>query len=93
MRRTPNRRRSSAVRPRRLRRASALPVSLLALTWSAEHFVFAFANTARARGAGPLSIGVTIVGFGSPAAALLIAGCAACQGVTGLAIGIARSSG
>jgi len=72
--------------------AGALLVSLLVLTWSAERFVFGAAATARALGVAPLIIGVTIVGFGTSAPELLIAGFAAWQGNTGLAIGNALGS-
>ena len=72
--------------------AGAVLLSLVVLTWSAERFVFGASATARALGVAPLIIGVTIVGFGTSAPELLIAGFAASQGNAGLAVGNALGS-
>lgn len=72
--------------------AAALIVGFVVLAWSADRFVFGAAATARNLGVSPLVVGLTIVGFGTSAPELLIAGFAALQGAPELAIGNAVGS-
>ncbi len=62
------------------------------LVWGADRFVLGAAATARNLGVSPLIIGLTVVGFGTSAPALLVSGVAAWQGNGGLAVGNAIGS-
>ena len=62
------------------------------LVWGADRFVLGAAATARNLGVSPLIIGLTVVGFGTSAPALLVSGVPAWQGNGGLAVGNAIGS-
>jgi cation:H+ antiporter len=57
------------------------------LVWSADRFVLGSAAAARNLGVAPLVIGITIMGFGTSAPEMLVAGLASWEGNPGLAIG------
>lgn len=58
-----------------------------ALIWGADRFVAGAAGMARTLNVSPLIIGLVIVGFGTSAPEMLVAGVAGWEGNTGLAIG------
>jgi cation:H+ antiporter len=60
--------------------------------WSADKFVLGAAGTARNLGVAPIIIGMTIMGFGTSAPEILVAGIAAWNDNPGLAIGNAIGS-
>jgi cation:H+ antiporter len=62
-------------------------VGLGLLTYGADRFILGAAVTARNLGVSPLVIGLTIVGFGTSAPEMLVAGVASWNGNTGLAVG------
>lgn len=70
----------------------ALIAGFLLLMWSADRFVLGSAATARNLGVAPIIIGMTIMGFGTSAPEILVAGIAAWNNNTGLAIGNAIGS-
>lgn len=65
---------------------------LVVLVWSADRFVAGAASIARNLGISPLLVGLTIVGFGTSAPEMVVAGFAAAQGNPGLALGNAVGS-
>ncbi len=70
----------------------ALIAGFLLLMWSADRFVLGSAATARNLGIAPIIIGMTIMGFGTSAPEILVAGIAAWNNNPGLAIGNAIGS-
>ncbi len=62
------------------------------LIWSADRFIYGAAATARNFDVPPLIIGLTIVGFGTSAPEMMVAGFAAYDGSPALAIGNALGS-
>ncbi len=70
----------------------AILVGFAILLWGAERFINGAAALARNMGVSPMLIGLTIVGFGTSAPEILVAGMAAWQGNPGLAIGNALGS-
>lgn len=70
----------------------ALVVGFLLLMWSADRFVLGSAATARNLGIAPIIIGMTIMGFGTSAPEILVAGIASWNNNPGLAIGNAIGS-
>ncbi len=69
-----------------------LIVSLAALVWSADKFVFGAAAIARNLGISPLVIGLTIVAMGSSAPEMMVAASASLNGSPNTAIGNAIGS-
>ncbi|MCE2572100.1 calcium/sodium antiporter [Motilimonas eburnea] len=69
-----------------------LVVSLAALVWSADKFVFGAAAIARNLGISPLIIGLTIVAMGSSAPEMMVAASASLNGSPNTAIGNAIGS-
>jgi len=65
----------------------AILVGFGALIWGADRFVDGAAGMARTLNVSPLIIGLVIVGFGTSAPEMLVAGVAGWEGKTGLAIG------
>ena len=65
----------------------AILVGFGALIWGADRFVAGAAGMARTLNVSPLIIGLVIVGFGTSAPEMLVAGVAGWEGNTGLAIG------
>lgn len=65
---------------------------LVFLVWSAERFVHGAAGLARNLGVSPLIIGMTIMGFGTSAPEMLVAGMAASSGNPGMGVGNALGS-
>ncbi|MBL1277983.1 MAG: calcium/sodium antiporter [Ectothiorhodospiraceae bacterium] len=65
---------------------------LIMLVWSAERFVHGAAGLARNLGVSPLVIGMTIMGFGTSAPEMLVAGMAASGGNPSMGIGNALGS-
>ncbi len=65
----------------------AILVGFGALIWGADRFVAGAASMARTLNVSPLIIGLVIVGFGTSAPEMLVAGVAGWEGNTGLAIG------
>ena len=65
----------------------AVIVGFGALIWGADRFVAGAAGMARTLNVSPLIIGLVIVGFGTSAPEMLVAGVAGWEGNTGLAIG------
>jgi len=70
----------------------ALIIGFILLVWSADRFVLGSAATAKNLGVSPLIIGMTIMGFGTSAPELLVAGIASLNNNPGLAIGNAVGS-
>lgn len=62
-------------------------VGLVVLAWSADKFVAGAAVVARALGMAPLLVGMFIVGFGTSAPEIAVAGLAAAQGAPEMALG------
>ncbi len=71
---------------------AAVIAGFVFLVWGAERCVMGASATARNFGISPLIIGLTIVGFGTSAPEMLVAGVAAVDGNPGLAIGNALGS-
>ena len=71
---------------------AGLLTGFLFLIFSADYFVKGTSAIARNFGISPLIIGLTIVGLGTPAPEMLVAGLASLQGNTGLATGNAIGS-
>jgi len=67
-------------------------VGFALLIWGADRFVIGAAGLARTLNVSPLIIGLVIVGFGTSAPEMLVAGVAGWNGNTGLAIGNALGS-
>ena len=65
----------------------AILIGFGALIWGADRFVDGAAGMARTLNVSPLIIGLVIVGFGTSAPEMLVAGVAGWEGNTGLAIG------
>ena len=72
--------------------AAAVVLGLAALTWGSDRFVAGASAIARNSGVPPMVIGLTIVGFGTSAPELLVAGQSALDGSPGIAIGNAIGS-
>ena len=72
--------------------SAAIIIGLALLVWGADRFVIGAAALARNLGVPPLLIGLTIVGFGTSAPEILVAGMAAWQGNPGIGIGNAVGS-
>lgn len=70
----------------------AILAGFILLIWSADRFVIGAAATARNFDVPPLIIGLTIVGFGTSAPEMMVAGFAAYDGSPALAIGNALGS-
>lgn len=70
----------------------AVIAGFVLLVWGANRFVTGASATARNLGVSPLIIGLTIVGFGTSAPEMLIAGIASWEGAPGIAIGNAIGS-
>ena len=70
----------------------AVIVGLAALVWSADRFVEGAAALAGLLGVSMMIIGITIVGFGTSAPEIVVAGIAVLDGTPGLAIGNALGS-
>lgn len=70
----------------------AVIAGFVLLVWGANRFVTGASATARNLGVSPLIIGLTIVGFGTSAPEMLIAGIASWEGAPGIAIGNALGS-
>ena len=71
---------------------AAVIAGFVFLVWGAERCVMGASATARNFGVSPLIIGLTIVGFGTSAPEMLVAGVASFDGNPGLAIGNALGS-
>ncbi|SEK97743.1 cation:H+ antiporter [Colwellia chukchiensis] len=69
-----------------------LLLSLVALVWSADKFVFGASSLARNLGVSPMIIGLTIVAMGSSAPEMMIAATASLQGNPDTAVGNAIGS-
>jgi len=70
----------------------AIIAGFILLIWSADHFIIGAAATARNFDVPPLIIGLTIVGFGTSAPEMMVAGFAAYDGSPAMAIGNALGS-
>ena len=70
----------------------AILAGFILLIWSADRFIIGAAATARNFDVPPLIIGLTIVGFGTSAPEMMVAGFAAYDGSPALAIGNALGS-
>ncbi|MBE9560097.1 MAG: calcium/sodium antiporter [Proteobacteria bacterium] len=70
----------------------AIIAGFIMLIWSADRFIIGAAATARNFDVPPLIIGLTIVGFGTSAPEMMVAGFAAYDGSPALAIGNALGS-
>lgn len=70
----------------------AIVSGFILLIWSADRFIVGAAATARNFDVPPLIIGLTIVGFGTSAPEMMVAGFAAYEGSPALAIGNALGS-
>ncbi len=70
----------------------AILAGFILLIWSADRFIIGAAATARNFDVPPLIIGLTIVGFGTSAPEMMVAGFAAYNGSPALAIGNALGS-
>ncbi|HEV59213.1 MAG TPA: calcium/sodium antiporter, partial [Phycisphaerales bacterium] len=71
---------------------SAIILGFAVVIWSADRFIAGAAGLARNLGISPMVIGLTIVGFGTSAPEMLIAGFSAFEGSPGMAIGNAIGS-
>lgn len=69
-----------------------LVLGLVVLAWSADRFVYGASGLARNFGISPLVIGITIVGMGSSAPEMMVAGAAAMGGKIDTAVGNALGS-
>ena len=72
--------------------AVAIIAGFILLIWSADRFIVGAAATARNFDVPPLIIGLTIVGFGTSAPEMMVAGFAAYDGSPAMAIGNALGS-
>jgi cation:H+ antiporter len=70
----------------------AIVIGFILLIWSADRFIIGAAATARNFDVPPLIIGLTIVGFGTSAPEMMVAGFASYEGSPALAIGNALGS-
>ena len=70
----------------------AIIAGFILLIWSADRFIIGAAATARNLDVPPLIIGLTIVGFGTSAPEMMVAGFAAYDGSPSLAVGNALGS-
>jgi len=70
----------------------AIIAGFIFLIWSADRFIIGAAATARNFDVPPLIIGLTIVGFGTSAPEMMVAGFAAYDGSPAMAIGNALGS-
>ncbi|MCK5395107.1 MAG: calcium/sodium antiporter [Gammaproteobacteria bacterium] len=70
----------------------AIVTGFILLIWSADRFIVGAAATARNFDVPPLIIGLTIVGFGTSAPEMMVAGFASYEGSPALAIGNALGS-
>lgn len=70
----------------------AIIVGFALLIWSADRFICGAAATARNLNVSPLIIGLTVVGFGTSAPEMMVAGFASIDGSPSLAIGNALGS-
>jgi len=70
----------------------AIIAGFILLIWSADRFIMGAAATARNLDVPPLVIGLTIVGFGTSAPEMMVAGFAAYDGSPDLAVGNALGS-
>jgi len=70
----------------------AIIAGFILLIWSADRFIIGAAATARNLDVPPLIIGLTIVGFGTSAPEMMVAGFAAYDGSPDLAVGNALGS-
>ncbi len=70
----------------------AILLGLVLLTYGADRFVIGAASVGRFLGLSPMIVGLTIVAFATSAPEMLVAGVAAWDGATGLAIGNAVGS-
>ena len=70
----------------------AIVTGFILLIWSADRFIIGAAATARNFDVPPLIIGLTIVGFGTSAPEMMVAGFASYEGSPALAIGNALGS-
>jgi len=71
---------------------AAILAGFILLIWSADRFIIGAAATARNFDVPPLIIGLTIVGFGTSAPEMMVAGFAAYDGSPAMAIGNALGS-
>jgi len=71
---------------------TAIILGFAIVIWSADRFIAGAAGLARNLGVSPMVIGLTIVGFGTSAPEMLIAGFSAFEGSPGMAIGNAIGS-
>jgi cation:H+ antiporter len=71
---------------------AAIIAGFILLIWSADRFIIGAAATARNFDVPPLIIGLTIVGFGTSAPEMMVAGFASFEGSPALAIGNALGS-
>ena len=71
---------------------TAIIAGFILLIWSADRFILGAAATARNFDVPPLIIGLTIVGFGTSAPEMMVAGFAAYDGSPAMAIGNALGS-
>lgn len=71
---------------------TAIIAGFILLIWSADRFIIGAAATARNFDVPPLIIGLTIVGFGTSAPEMMVAGFAAYDGSPAMAIGNALGS-
>ncbi len=71
---------------------TAILAGFILLIWSADRFIIGAAATARNFDVPPLIIGLTIVGFGTSAPEMMVAGFAAYDGSPAMAIGNALGS-
>jgi len=71
---------------------AAIFVGFILLIWSADRFIIGAAATARNFDVPPLIIGLTIVGFGTSAPEMMVAGFASFDGSPAMAIGNALGS-
>jgi cation:H+ antiporter len=72
--------------------STAIIAGFILLIWSADRFILGAAATARNFDVPPLIIGLTIVGFGTSAPEMMVAGFAAYDGSPAMAIGNALGS-
>lgn len=72
--------------------SAAIVAGFILLIWSADRFIIGAAATARNLDVPPLIIGLTIVGFGTSAPEMMVAGFASYDGSPAMAIGNALGS-
>ena len=71
---------------------TAIIGGFILLLWGADRFVYGAAGTANNLGVSPMTIGLTVVGFGTSAPEILVSINAAISGTPGLAVGNAIGS-